>query len=57
MTRKMISTMMIFASCACFGFADEGEIKIPENQYSTIVEGDETPQLPPILEKCKKKKH
>ena len=49
--------MMIFASCACFGFADEGEIKIPENQYSTIVEGDETPQLPPILEKCKKKKH
>jgi hypothetical protein len=43
------------------GFADQGETEVPEEKCCAITEGessgDEVPTLPPILEKCKKKKH
>jgi hypothetical protein len=60
MTKKMIATMMILASSTCLGFASQGEIEIPVEKYSAITEsetGDEVPTLPPVLEKCKKRKH
>ena len=59
---RMIMTLVIFASSTCLGFATQGETHFPINeQHPTIEPGDstdddETQSVPPILEKCKKKK-
>jgi len=55
-------TMIVFASSTCLGFATQGEINlpIPETDNSITEQGetidDETTPVPPVLEKCKKKK-
>lgn len=61
MTRKMISTMVLFATSTCLGFAAQGESDIPKPSCKNcIVEEEESGELPtpkpPVLEKCKKKK-
>ena len=59
---KMIMTMIVFASSTCLGFATQGETNFPiTEQHPTIESGDqdpidETTSVPPVLEKCKKKK-
>jgi hypothetical protein len=60
MAKMMISTMIIFASSMCLGFATQAETEIPEKSSSIIEQGDPTDDdassVPPVLEKCKKKK-
>ncbi len=60
MKKMIISTVVAFASCMCLGFAAQGETEIPE-KYNTMIEqgdttDDDTTSIPPVLEKCKKKK-
>jgi hypothetical protein len=60
MKKMIISTLAAFASSMCLGFAAQGETEIPEKCNTIIEQGetpsDETTSLPPVLEKCKKKK-
>lgn len=59
MKKVIISTLAAFTSSMCLGFAAQGEPEIPEKVNTIIEQGtpdDETPSIPPVLEKCKKKK-
>lgn len=57
---KMLMAMIVFTSSICLGFATQSENLIPEKQNAIIEQGDtsesEPISVPPILEKCKKKK-
>jgi hypothetical protein len=58
MKKAIIATFAACASCMCF--ATQGEVEIPEKTNAIIEQGnpsdDETGTVPPVLEKCKKKK-
>ncbi len=60
MKKMIISTLAAFTSSICLGFAAQGETEIPEKNNTMIEQGDtiddDTTSIPPVLEKCKKKK-